>query len=92
MESLLPRTDTRFRPDQRLYENGRVDEADKEKERLEQKQRDTRKELEAQGEKWNPQWFQLTKDTTSTTGQSWVYKGGYWESRGQFKTEIDLYS
>nr|CAG8548579.1 1402_t:CDS:2 [Entrophospora candida] len=65
----LPNTDTRLRPDQRLFENGSVDQAEGEKLRLEQKQREFRKELETQGKTWEPQWFELK-------GDEWVYKGG----------------
>lgn len=35
----IARTDSRFRPDQRSYEEGNVDEAIQEKTRLEEKQR-----------------------------------------------------
>ncbi|RCH86250.1 hypothetical protein CU098_000895, partial [Rhizopus stolonifer] len=45
-EGKLPITDTRLRPDQRLYEQGQVDEADQEKLRIEQQQRERRKEFE----------------------------------------------
>ncbi|CAJ0841986.1 621_t:CDS:10 [Entrophospora sp. SA101] len=65
----LPNTDTRLRPDQRLFEDGAVDQAEGEKLRLEQKQREFRKELETQGKTWEPQWFELKDD-------EWVYKGG----------------
>ena len=43
----LPPTDCRLRPDQRLYEDGHSDEAQKEKDRLEEKQRYTRRLMEA---------------------------------------------
>jgi hypothetical protein len=92
LEDLLPATDTRYRTDQRLYEQGRVQEAEQEKLRLEQKQRDARKVMEAQGEKWSPRFFELQSNSDSETGQSWMYKGGYWESRGMFKNEPDLFS
>jgi hypothetical protein len=45
----LPPSDTRLRGDQRLYEEGRVDEADEEKIRLEVKQRKNRKQMEEAG-------------------------------------------
>ncbi|KFU91272.1 Oxysterol-binding protein 1, partial [Chaetura pelagica] len=41
-------TDSRRRPDQRLMENGRWDEANAEKQRLEEKQRSSRKKREAE--------------------------------------------
>lgn len=43
MEEDVAPTDSRFRPDQRFMENGLWDEANLEKQRLEDKQRDTRK-------------------------------------------------
>jgi hypothetical protein len=92
LEDILPCTDTRFRTDQRLYEQGRVQEAEMEKLRLEHKQRESRKEMEARGERWTPRFFELVESPDSETGQSWVYKGGYWESRGAFKNEPDLFS
>ncbi|GAN11187.1 oxysterol-binding protein-related protein 3 isoform X4 [Mucor ambiguus] len=70
----LPITDTRLRPDQQLYEKGNVDEADEEKLRIEQQQRDKRKEFELQGKEWLPRWF-------SREGEEWLYSGQYWPTR-----------
>ncbi|CAG8524631.1 16649_t:CDS:2 [Acaulospora colombiana] len=82
----LPNTDTRFRPDQRLFEEGNLADAEAEKIRLEQKQRDFRKELESKGQTWMPQWFKLEND-------EWIYKGGYWEMRENksFVKRIELW-
>ncbi|KAJ3292857.1 hypothetical protein HK104_004958 [Borealophlyctis nickersoniae] len=88
LEGLLPNTDTRYRPDQRMYEEGRSEEAEQEKLRLEQKQREYRKQLELQGVTWTPQWFEQRPEGNET---SWRYKGGYWESRGKFEHKIDLW-
>lgn len=49
-EGVAP-TDSRLRPDQRLMENGRWEEANKEKLRLEEKQRAVRRLKEAEAEK-----------------------------------------
>lgn len=86
----LPITDTRYRPDQRLFENGKVSEAEDEKIRVEQFQRERRKQYEAQSKSWVPFWFELKPDPYSSTGDSWQYKGGYWEARksGQWPKEI----
>ncbi|KAK4520906.1 uncharacterized protein ATC70_006789 [Mucor velutinosus] len=70
----LPMTDTRLRPDQQLYEKGHVDEADEEKLRIEQQQRDKRKEFESQGKEWLPRWF-------AREGEEWLYSGQYWPTR-----------
>lgn len=47
MVSLLPITDSRFRPDQRALEFGDEDLAGDEKHRLEEKQRARRRQMEA---------------------------------------------
>ena len=82
----LPNTDTRLRPDQRLFEEGDVDNAESEKLRIEQKQREYRKFLERTGKKWEPQWFKLENDV-------WVYSGNYWETRGRkaFEKKVELW-
>jgi hypothetical protein len=68
-----------------LYENGKCDEADKEKERLENKQREARKVLESQGGAYSPKWFEQKGDGDSAY---WSYKGGYFEKRGQFGEDL----
>ncbi|KAH8926952.1 hypothetical protein BT69DRAFT_1347639 [Atractiella rhizophila] len=70
IEPFLPPTDSRLRPDQRLFENGKVDEAEKVKTKLEAKQRKRREE---HGEVM-PSFF-------VKKGEDWVYRGGYWERR-----------
>ena len=59
-----------------------MDEADEEKQRIEQQQRDKRKELEQQGIEWNPRWFKNEND-------EWLYAGQYWPTRetGQWPKE-----
>ncbi|KAI9340771.1 Oxysterol-binding protein-domain-containing protein [Zopfochytrium polystomum] len=90
---VLPNTDTRYRPDQRMYEEGRVDDAEKEKQRLEQKQREYRKRLEAEGKRWEPQFFEL-KPNEGGGEATWTYRGGYWEKREKraFEPQLDLFS
>lgn len=68
----LPPTDSRFRPDVRALEEGDIDEAEEQKIRLEEMQRDRRKK----GQDRQPQWFKQS-------GDEWVYKGGYWEARAK---------
>ncbi|KAJ3083404.1 hypothetical protein HK102_001098 [Quaeritorhiza haematococci] len=98
LEGMLPNTDTRYRPDQRMYEQGRADEAELEKQRLEQKQRDYRKELESRGEKWVPRFFALQAtdkedggSASGTAGMAWQFNGSYWEQRGKFAKAIELW-
>lgn len=47
-EERVAPTDSRLRPDQRLMENGKWDEANVEKQRLEEKQRAVRRRREAE--------------------------------------------
>ncbi|XP_074869251.1 oxysterol-binding protein 2 isoform X2 [Carettochelys insculpta] len=83
-------TDSRLRPDQRLMENGKWDEANVEKQRLEEKQRAVRRRREAEAlealeegkdyEGYVPLWFERKVD--ALTGELiCVYKGGYWEAK-----------
>ncbi|KAF9159533.1 hypothetical protein DFQ26_006424 [Actinomortierella ambigua] len=91
----LPKTDTRFRPDQALFERGEVEEADKEKLRVEQRQRELRKAMEQRGEPWQVRWFEKRDDphTEDPEGATWHYKGGYWEARetGEWNEKITLW-
>ncbi|KAI8342100.1 Oxysterol-binding protein-domain-containing protein [Chlamydoabsidia padenii] len=73
----LPPTDTRLRPDQRLFEEGVVDQAELEKERVEVMQRERRSQNEESGITPTPMWFRRNPNDSS----QWEYKGGYWETR-----------
>ncbi|KAF0036786.1 hypothetical protein F2P81_012098 [Scophthalmus maximus] len=53
MEAVLASTDCRFRPDIRAMENGNMDEASREKERLEEKQRLARTERAKSEDEWS---------------------------------------
>uniref|UniRef100_A0A3B3UL64 Oxysterol-binding protein n=1 Tax=Poecilia latipinna TaxID=48699 RepID=A0A3B3UL64_9TELE len=92
LEDGVALTDSRLRPDQRLMEEGRWDEANSEKQRLEEKQRAVRRRREAEAtdaldegtsyiaRSYQPLWFHQRRD--SITGETnFVYKGGYWESK-----------
>uniref|UniRef100_A0A673AR40 Oxysterol-binding protein n=1 Tax=Sphaeramia orbicularis TaxID=375764 RepID=A0A673AR40_9TELE len=57
LRAVLPPTDTRFRPDQRLLEEGKVAEADLKKDEVEEKQRERRKEMAKRGEEHVPRFF-----------------------------------
>lgn len=82
----LPPTDSRFRPDQRAYENGDIKKATVEKNRLEDKQRLVRRRREELREEYIPKWF-VSKDG------EWIYKGGYWEDKeqGRFTNIPDIF-
>ncbi|KAH7071745.1 Oxysterol-binding protein-domain-containing protein [Paraphoma chrysanthemicola] len=73
-------TDTRLRPDQRAMEDGEYDFAATEKNRVEEKQRATRRQREANGEHFTPRWF--SKGRCETTGEEyWVFNHEYWKLR-----------
>ncbi|XP_056129027.1 oxysterol-binding protein-related protein 2-like [Lampris incognitus] len=78
MEAILAPTDCRLRPDIRAMENGNMEEASREKERLEEKQRAARKDRAKHDEEWSTRWFQ--QGTNPYTGsQDWLYTGGYFD-------------
>ncbi|XP_019714189.1 oxysterol-binding protein-related protein 7-like isoform X3 [Hippocampus comes] len=79
MKAVLPPTDTRFRPDQRLLEEGKVAEADKKKDEVEEKQRERRKEMAKQGKQHIPRFFR--KEVDSDDREVWLYNGTYWNLR-----------
>ncbi len=84
-EGKIAITDSRLRKDQRAAENGYLDVAEAEKARLEDAQRQRRKELELKGETWKARWF--TRVDTGEQGEEvWKLKGGkegYWDERAK---------
>ncbi|KAG7317414.1 hypothetical protein KOW79_019712 [Hemibagrus wyckioides] len=79
LKAILPPTDTRFRPDQRLLEEGKVPESDKRKDEVEEKQRERRKELSKLGEEHIPRFFRKAVDDAGR--EVWVCNGTYWKIR-----------
>ncbi|XP_070797884.1 oxysterol-binding protein-related protein 2 isoform X1 [Pituophis catenifer annectens] len=78
MEDILAPTDCRLRPDIRHMENGEIDMASKEKERLEEKQRAARKDRAKEEIDWRTRWFyQGTNPYIGTA--DWLYSGGYFD-------------
>jgi 5-oxoprolinase (ATP-hydrolysing) len=75
-------TDSRLRKDIRMLEEGNMEGAEEEKQRLEEAQRVARRIREERGENYNPKWFAQDVDP-ATNITYWKYKGGYWESRKQ---------
>ncbi|XP_064026895.1 oxysterol-binding protein-related protein 1 isoform X3 [Pogoniulus pusillus] len=86
MESIIPKTDCRLRPDIRAMENGEIDLASEEKKRLEEKQRTARKNRSKSEEDWktshsasqSPRWFHQGPNPYTGT-QDWLYSGNYWD-------------
>ncbi|GEM12824.1 oxysterol-binding protein, partial [Rhodotorula toruloides] len=71
-EGLVAPTDSRLRPDQLAFERGEVDEAERLKAQVEEKQRAKRKE----GKVGEPRWF-----SKAASGEGWEYTGKYFEAR-----------
>ena len=82
----LPPTDSRLRPDQRAAEVGDLDSAENLKAKLEEAQRCRRKQMEDDGEDWQPKWFRKLDALDGVGEEVWVAKTGgesYWEKRKQ---------
>ncbi|CAI9721037.1 Hypothetical predicted protein [Octopus vulgaris] len=78
LKDRLPPTDSRLRPDIRLLEQGDIDTAAMEKNRLEEKQRSARRERKKKKEEWTPVWFHY--GTHPTTGkEDWLFNKDYWQ-------------
>ncbi|XP_053205634.1 oxysterol-binding protein-related protein 7-like isoform X2 [Panonychus citri] len=73
----LPITDTRFRPDQRLLEEGKIQKAENIKMVLEQLQRERRKEREEKGEAHKSRWFKQEP----VDELNWISNDEYWMFR-----------
>nr|XP_014337943.1 PREDICTED: LOW QUALITY PROTEIN: oxysterol-binding protein-related protein 1-like [Bos mutus] len=78
MESVIPKTDCKLRPDIRAMENGEIDQASEEKKRLEEKQRAARKNRSKSEEDWKTRWFHQGPNPYSGA-QDWLYSGSYWD-------------
>jgi hypothetical protein len=84
---VIPPTDTRLRPDQRALEEGRVDEAEDLKGRLEDAQRRRRQEASAAGDSGSPRAPQFFEPDDDDDGDKsggkgpWRYKGTYFTQR-----------
>ncbi|XP_053098942.1 oxysterol-binding protein-related protein 1 isoform X3 [Hemicordylus capensis] len=86
METVIPKTDCRLRPDIRAMENGDIDVASEEKKRLEEKQRAARKNRSKSEEDWKtsqpvaqtPRWFHQGPNPY-IGGHDWIYSGNYWD-------------
>lgn len=86
-------TDSRLRSDQRLMEDGRWEESNAEKMRLEKKQRTTRHQREAEAEAaaaegrpftpYEPVWFVKAKDEDNPAYDAFIHvtRGTYWDAK-----------
>lgn len=78
METVIPKTDCRLRPDIRAMENGDIDLASEEKKRLEEKQRAARKKRSKSDEDWKTSWFHQGLNPHNGV-QDWLFSSGYWD-------------
>ncbi|KAM4626577.1 oxysterol-binding protein-related protein 6 [Discoglossus pictus] len=79
LKDYLPTSDARFRPDQRLLEEGNVEAASSEKLRIEELQRNRRKLLEEEHIEYTPKYFRKVIDAHQK--ETWVSNDSYWELR-----------
>uniref|UniRef100_A0A803U1I4 Oxysterol-binding protein n=2 Tax=Anolis carolinensis TaxID=28377 RepID=A0A803U1I4_ANOCA len=79
LKDLLPRTDARFRPDQRFLEEGHLEAAATEKQRIEELQRSRRRYLEENHMEHVPRFFKKVIDANQR--EAWVSNDTYWELR-----------
>ena len=76
LNDVLPPTDSRFRSDQRYLEEGHVDKAELEKQRIEEKQRNWRRLMDANNKEHQPLWFLKNSDSNE-----WESNNQYWTKR-----------
>eukprot|EP00730_Choanoeca_flexa_P001493 TRINITY_DN10660_c0_g1_i3.p1 TRINITY_DN10660_c0_g1~~TRINITY_DN10660_c0_g1_i3.p1 ORF type:complete len:480 (+),score=125.64 TRINITY_DN10660_c0_g1_i3:68-1441(+) len=94
-QQLLP-TDSRLRPDQRLWEENKEEQAAEEKLRVEELQRQAKAAREEQGKHHTPRLFDYRRVPVrkpsvpsgvpvakETERAEWVYKGGFWKHKRQ---------
>lgn len=91
LEKTLPKTDSRFRLDVRKLEEGDLDGAANEKQRLEENQRANRaKDKRFKEPSSDFLWFDYSKVPFSKE-KFWIYKGGYWENKCNQEKFPDLF-
>ncbi|EWC48848.1 hypothetical protein DRE_00153 [Drechslerella stenobrocha 248] len=84
-------TDTRLRPDQRLCEDGMLDEAETVKLELEEKQRQRRRVADEEGKPHQSKWFVKVRETADE--EVWGMKSGkdgYWARRKKAEWPADM--
>ncbi|XP_066247528.1 oxysterol-binding protein-related protein 2 [Euwallacea similis] len=89
MEKILCPTDSRLRPDIRKLEQGDIDGAAIEKNRLEEKQRDANKRRKSKNaEQYTPRWFNHELNP-HTQQDDWISNGNYWKR--QYSQDVDIF-
>ena len=88
LKNILPKSDSRLRPDQREYELGNIDEAIKLRQIIEDNQRSRHKQFEEKKIVYEPFYFNNIFNDNSNDFV-YVYKGGYFEDRNDNKYRND---
>ncbi|TRY86539.1 hypothetical protein DNTS_002566 [Danionella cerebrum] len=63
----------------RLLEEGKIEETDKRKDEVEEKQRERRKQMAKRGEDHIPRFFRKSLDAAGR--EVWLFNGTYWKIR-----------
>uniref|UniRef100_T2M5M8 Oxysterol-binding protein n=1 Tax=Hydra vulgaris TaxID=6087 RepID=T2M5M8_HYDVU len=77
-ENVIAPTDSRYRLDMRCLENGDIEGAAAEKQKLEEAQRERRKLMHSSGEIWIPMWFSL-EENEYLKCKEWSYNHKYFK-------------
>jgi hypothetical protein len=93
LRGIIPICDSRLRPDQTLLESQQIVQAELEKKKIEERQRERHKDFEVNKIKYEPIYFNDVLDDT-TKEYIYLYKGGYWEDRnkGNFSKCFDIFA
>ena len=87
LRKVLPATDSRQRPDQRALENGDLELATLEKQRLEEFQREQRRKRQEAGIEYQAKYFQQIQD--NETGEVYYkFSRDYWKDREEQNWEL----
>jgi len=81
LENILPSTDSRLRGDLKALSALDMKLAGKEKTRIEERERQKRKDRESQGKKWSPVHFKKVMTPGEKMDYRWEYCGNYWEDK-----------
>ena len=92
LKKVLPICDSRYRPDQREYENGNIEKSQEIKNILENKQVKRQEIFDKDGYEYKPNYFE--NEFSEDSGDFvYLYKGGYWEDRAKlnYKHLTDIF-
>ena len=87
LKEVLPKTDTRFRPDQKEYEIGSTEKSQGIKKTIEEMQVYKQELLEKSKKEYTPIYFENEYNEESKDFV-FMYKGGYWEDRANKKYKL----